>query len=275
MSPTQRWLFGGIAGGALLALACSGSTRDTGPWRSWNTLRLEAYSVPMLSGNVEMRLSETPEAMVLQTSTEARFLGAKIAESRTESRINLVEGRTESYTSLSKRRGRRYTFGQASCTVERLSPVNGAQAPIEEWEITSSEEFAYPTGGDGKPVAVFDYYGMLMHLRDADLHETGDEITVHVATSSGIAPYRIVVSEERERENTFTDLATQEPRTMTVRELRLRIIPADPERSNEGFLKMEGETELWVEADSKTLLNLKGKVRNVPGTVELALEAMG
>jgi hypothetical protein len=38
---------------------------------------------------------------------------------------------------------------------------------------------------------------------------------------------------------------------------------------------MDGETEVWVEARSKTPLEIVGKVPRVPGTVRLVLAALG
>jgi hypothetical protein len=38
---------------------------------------------------------------------------------------------------------------------------------------------------------------------------------------------------------------------------------------------MEGETEIWVERRSKTLLQINGRVPNVPGEVRLVLSEMG
>jgi hypothetical protein len=38
---------------------------------------------------------------------------------------------------------------------------------------------------------------------------------------------------------------------------------------------MKGETQIWVEAETKTLLEIVGKVPNVPGKVKLVLSAMG
>ena len=107
------------------------------------------------------------------------------------------------------------------------------------------------------------------------VERTGDETTLHVATSRGPRAFRIAVSESREGTRTFTDLATGHEQTVQLREFRLRIMPADPEQAGEGFLRMEGETEIWVEAESKAPLEISGKVPRVPGRVQLRLVAMG
>ncbi len=64
-------------------------------------------------------------------------------------------------------------------------------------------------------------------------------------------------------------------KTLASRELRLRIIPTDPDEAPEGFLEMEGETELWVEAVSKTPVHLSGRVPRLSERVNLVLDEMG
>jgi hypothetical protein len=259
---------------ALLPVACS-NARAQGPWMTWRTLRMDAKSVPLFSGRLEMQLLEEEDESVLTTRTIARFLGARIASSSTRTVIDPASGRPKSYVMSSPKRGRRYSFGESSYLVEKLKPTQGPNAPLDEWDVTWSQEYDYPKGEDGKFVAVFDYYGMLLHLRHLPLDKPGDEVTLHVATSKGPVPYRILVGEIRSAERSYEDLETEDQRTLPVREFRLRIIPADPERAEEGFMKMEGETELWVEAESKTLLRLSGKVRKIHGRVHLGLSALG
>ncbi len=96
-----------------------------------------------------------------------------------------------------------------------------------------------------------------------------------MATSSGPKPFRVQVGESASGPRTFTDLRTGEKRTLNVRMLRLRVIPADPEETDEGFLKMEGETELWVEAESKAVLVLAGNAPKIPGRIKLVLQEIG
>src|SRR5206468_1673477 len=117
----------------------------------------------------------------------------------------------------------------------------------------------YPASDAPGTPRVFDYYGMLLYLERAKLRQPGDEIVLYVATSHGPEPYRIRVSEARRSQRTFEDLSTGETKTVPVRELRLRVSPAKPGQDDEGFMKMEGETEIWVEADTRTLLEIDGE----------------
>jgi hypothetical protein len=216
---------------------------------------MRANSIPFFTGELEMRRSTSAGKVTLETSSTARLFGAKIAHSESVSILNGATGRSESYESFSKKRGRRYEFGGGGYTVEKLRKQEDGS-----WNTESRKEFPYPTSSDGSKIDVFDYFGMLLYLDRVELRETGDEVVLHVATSKGPQPYRILVGEERVQD---------------VRELRLRVIPADPENAKEGFLKMEGETELWVEAESKTPLLLSGKNPKIPGRIKLVLSEIG
>ena len=95
-----------------------------------------------------------------------------------------------------------------------------------------------------------------------------------IATSKGPKPYRVRIDETRTNNRRYRDLATGERCTITARELRLMVAPADAADGGEGFMGMKGVTEIWVEADSKTLLSISGKVPGIPGRVVLELAAM-
>ena len=260
---------------AVGSLACPVSMFSGGPWHDWEMLRLDVEAIPLLSGQVELRRHIENGRTFFETTSIARLLGAKVAEARTRSVLDEDTGRSESYESVSSRSGRRFVFGETEYSIDKLTPVDDVTAPLAEWQVESSREFPYPRNGDGDPVGVYDYYGMIRHLRDLDLNEVGDEALVHVATSDGVVGYRIVVAEMRRASREFTDAKVGSPNTLELTELRLRFLPADPDRASEGFLRMEGETEIWVESRSKTLLQINGRVPNVPGEVRLVLSEMG
>jgi len=263
----------GAAGLMATILATPPARSD--PWDDWSTLLLQVKARPFLSGRIELALDKEQGKTVLKTHTVARFLGARVAQSWTSTVIDPATGHTQRYESYSKKRGRVYVFGPDGYAVEKLRPLPASTRSKEEWETYSREEYAYPVGEDGSPVAVYDYYGMLLQLRREKLHEPGDEALLFVATSSGPKPFRIQVGESASAPLTFNDLRSGEKRTLTVRKLRLRVIPADPDETDEGFLKMEGETELWVEADSKAVLMLAGNAPKIPGRIRLELQEAG
>ncbi len=263
----------GVVG--LVVLGCAKAAESTNPWTSWHSLRLKVRAMPLFTGRVEMQLDRDGGQWRLATTSTARFLGAKLAQSRTLSVFDVDSGHTRLYEEVTKKRGKRFVFGKAGYRVDKLRPSGNADEPLDRWQVVSSEEYAYPTDEDGRRVDVFDYYGMLFYLRRLGLDHDGDEATVHVATSKGPTAYRVIVGETERLEVEVTDPGTGEPRTLDARAQRLRLVPGDPDQDDAGFLKMEGETELWVEAESKTLLHLSGKVPKVPGRVRLVLSEMG
>ncbi len=267
-----RVLSGLVAGAGLWGAACGDVAPPESPWESWSTLQLKAKSGALFSGRVEMTLSDAPGGRRLATEATARFLGATVARSRTESVFDGSTGRTLSYCSYSPKRGRRYLFGKEGYTVLKLRPPKRHAVPIEEWEVTSRAEFSFPASG-GAVAAPHDYYGTLIHLRELELNDVGDEAAVYVATSKGAQLFRVLVVERRMRDRSYTDLKSGERETRALEEFLLRIIPED-KASAEGFLSMEGETEIWVEAKSKTPIEISGRVPKV-GRVTLLLMAVG
>jgi hypothetical protein len=246
------------------------------PWSGWSTLTFRARSAPFLSGRVRMELRQHGGKTLFETETSARFLGATLHRSRTRTVIDPASGRTEEYLSLSPKGGRRYVFDDRGYVLERLRSAEGYAAPIEHWEVTSRKEFSLsPAQATARRGPIYDYYGMLLRLRNERLREPGDEIVVTVATSRGPAPYVVRVAEARTGSRTYRDLASGELRTAAAREFLLAIHPAVDEASDEGFLGMRGETRVWVEAETKTLLQVDGKVPKVPGRVVIELADIG
>jgi hypothetical protein len=255
----------------LVAGAPRAVAEDADPWRNWSTLHFRAKS-GLFRGHVEMHLAQQGGQRSLETSTTASFIGLTLVRSTTRTTFEAATGRTSAYQSFSRKRGRRYEFGDDGYTVVKLRPAEeGNEAGA--WQETATVEFPYPANGDGSPQRLHDYYGMLLHLHEEPLHSPGDEVVLQVATSDGPQPFVIRVAEERTGSRELTDLATGEERARTVRELRLTIVPADPE-SDEGFLKMKGETEVWVEAGSKTPIEIGGRIPRV-GEVRLLLIGIG
>ena len=231
--------------------------------------------MPLLSGRVWMHVTPGKHQVVLETETTARFFGARISTTRTKTVMDSATGLPKSYISWSAKRARRFTFGKDGYLVERLRPgPKNRKAAVSEWQVKTSERFDYPVDAAGKALPVFDHYGMLLHLRETDLAKVGDELAVYVATSHGPTLYRIRVAELRAVEVQYRTLPENKRRTTVVREMRLEVVPADPERADEGFLKMKGETELWVESRSKTVLRIGGRAPKI-GKITLVLAEMG
>jgi hypothetical protein len=254
---------------ALVTAACA-DPAPSGPWSDWTTLRLEAGAT--ISGSFEMRRLD--EGRCLETEARASVIGIQITQSNTETRFDPETGAPASLITHSRDRARRYVFDRDGYTVEKLRSTEESEDDLDTWEVRLHREFRAPLGRDGKPARLFDYYGMLLHLREAALDAPGDEVEIWVATSDGPEAYRIRVDEVRGNERVFTDADTGLETTAPIREFRLAVAPADPSKTEAGFLDMEGEVEIWVEAMSKTLLEISGKVPKA-GRVRLVLDSIG
>lgn len=268
--PTLRTGIVPLALAGLIGAACAASAEDR--FAGWTTLRLKAAAGPLFRGQVEIRLETAGGERRMLTHSTAKFLGATVARSWTETVIDAGTGRPKSCIAHSSKRARRYRFGAASYSVEKLQPPPGREVPVERWEVTSRKEFPNPAAGAGGG-RLYDYYGMLLGLRDLGLNRPGDEAGVVIATSRGPELFRVSVEEQRTHKRSYADLATGAETSDHVDELRLRIIPTKPD-SEKGLLGMEGETEIWVEAATKTPLEISGEVPKV-GHVTLTLAALG
>lgn len=247
-----------------------GAAGEPCPLLHWKVLRLEARGMPLFSGGLELKR----QAQQLETRATARLLGAALARSRTTSIIDASSGCSRGFLSVNRNRGRRYTFDKNGYVVERFTSRGGPDAPPEKWQITSSQSFSYPDAVAGVAPPLYDYYGMLLRLKHEQLHRPGDEVKLYVATARGPKAYVVRVGDSRTGERIYTDLTTGSRMKLKLRELRLRIRPSDA-TADEGFMNMEGETEIWVEAESKAPIEINGKVRNVPGRVKLELVGFG
>jgi hypothetical protein len=268
-------LLGGISAGVFTGAQAVGVVpvaQSPGIWSSWSALRYDARPLLFFHGQVSMRLRGTGPVRQLETDTSATFLGAELARARSRTTFDAATGRTKEFYELTPERGRRYVFGEHSYTVERLKPVGGWEAPVEQWKSSSTKTWSYPPAAAGGAAPfVYDYYGMILSLSRAPLRAPGDSVNLWVATSNGPRAYVVSVGEVRNSTRALGGASGAGSRSVPVRELRLRVVPADPAKAEEGFLKMEGETEIWVESASRTLLQVSGRIPNVPGRVDVEL----
>ena len=251
--------------------ACDSREKPQGPWHGWSTLQLKVKSVPFMRGQIEIRISNQADGRRLETASEARFFGATIARSSSVTLLDPANGRAKAYRNDSKKKARNYKFTAEGYTVEKLK-----RAKIRHpWRTTSTQAYDYPLAEDGlTPLPVYDYFGMILRLQVEPLSKLGDETTIHVATSSGPQAFVVSVAELRAGSRQFRRPGERTKIQVATQELRLSVAPADPE-SESGFLDMKGEIELWVEAETKTLIEIVGDVPGIPGKVHLVLAELG
>lgn len=274
---TRRGRFGMPAGiGLTLALVLGVATFTSvvasqgRVWPLWKEMRLKANTKLVISGHVDLMATPKGDTTHLETRIRGKLFGITIARTWTRSVVDSRTSLPSDYMAFSTKRGRHYIFGEDGYKVRFLDPPPGGEVPVEDWTVTDVERHAYPRTPDGSGFEpVYDYYGVVLKLRSMDLDEIGDEETVYIATSDGPVPYALRVVESRDVVRKFRELPTKEKRSIAVTELMLKIIPLDPEEE-QGFLGMEGETQVWIEKRTKTLVQISGRAPRV-GWIDIML----
>jgi len=267
-------IFAGMVTGVLAAGATESPGTQESSWEEWRSLVYKTRAALFIKGRVDMSFVQQSGGLSFQTDTRAKFLGATLARERTNAVLDPETGLTREYSSLTPKRGRHYIFNEDSYTLNKLKPTQGFEAPLEQWEVTSSAIHPYPVRDDLGSNQVHVSYNMLSHLRTAGLDKPGDETTIYVATSSGPERYRVKVGESRMTRRPVIDLDTGDRRYTNVREFRLDVSPVNEEKAKE-FLGLKGKIEIWVEAETKTLLRISGNIPRVPGRVVVDLIGIG
>ena len=264
------------------AVAAKPVTVEASPVSNWTSLRYTTSKFLIFSGEVVMTKSAAGETVSVKTESRAKIFGSVLVDSWSVSTLDAATGRPLKFESVQPRkRIERWDF-----TGSRLQrwilkpPPDLPDTPMDKWAVTGSKTFPLPPAGapaetPAPPVRsqwVYDYISMIAALRDLPLGKIGDATTVFIATSQGAVPMRISVGEERSGHRDLTDLGTGRSRRYDLRELRLRVTPVGGSRSEtRGFLNMEGETELWIDAVTHTLTEISGSIPKVPGRVVITL----
>ena len=246
---------------------------DPSLFDDWGYIKLKARGVPLMSGKLEVRrnaLDDGGEAM--ETYIVAKFMGAALTKRRTRTVIADDRG-VELFLDMQGKRGRRYRFHDTGYEVEKmlpkkkpttdLPPLGSDELPA--WNITSLTPYDYPLDPtQGNPLPVYDH-SMLMRLHELPL-SPGESLEVRVATTEGPRSYEISLGEQRPGRRRLR--FGKSKKRIDTQEAMLKVRPLDPEAK---FLGMKGEVEVWVDAKTKTILSVSGKIPKVPGRVSLEL----
>ena len=274
---------------ALAAAPAAAKTPASAPLEGWTQLRYTTSKLLVFSGELTMNRSSSGDRTTVRTDSRATLLGAPFVDTWSVSTMDRKSGRPLDFLDVRpKKKAERYTFGDAGILHETLKPrKQSPNDPLEKWRPSKKETLSLDAGSPAAatPAAdppagvppdpsrwVHDYISMIVRLHDLPLHKIGDEANVRVLTSKGAAPMRIRVSEVRDVRRDLADLATGKKSPATFHELRLRVTPlAGSPSETKGFLNMEGETELWVDSATRTVMEISGEVPKVPGRVDIVL----
>ena len=251
------------------------------PLEGWTRLRYTTAKLIVFSGELTMNRSVSGEKTIVRTDSRANLFGAPFVNTWSVSSMDRKSGRPlEFFDVRPKKKADRYTFGAGGILHETLKPrKNSPNEPMEQWRISKKQTLPVVTGaqktsGTSADASswVHDYISMIVRLHDLPLRKVGDEATVRVLTSKGAVPMEIRVSQERDVRRQIADLATGKKATINFHELRLRVKPlAGTASETKGFLNMEGETELWVDAATRTVTEISGEIPKVPGRVDIEI----
>jgi len=148
-------------------------------------------------------------------------------------------------------------------------PAGGRDSTLRDWTMVEKNHWKRPEE-DGVRPPLYDFYALVGALDRFPVGAVGDHLDLWLATSSGPLPIRVEVVDRRRRSREIEDLAGKRKRHVRLAELRIRLKPLtdDPDQVR-GFLSMQGEIELWIEARSHMLLEVRGKVPHLGEVVVL------
>lgn len=255
------------------------------PFHSWKELHLVATGG--LRSRGEVTLSRGPgryrspdrgqarDAFLVRTRATANALFFLDAEIESTSEVDPLDGSTREMVEIDPgKRAKLLRVSEKRLRLVRYEPPTGGETlPLRKWSKSGEGHWARPEIDGIKP-PLYDFYALVGALDRFPVGTVGDHLDLWLATSSGPLPLRVEVVDRRRRSREIRDLSNGQVRTVRLGELRVRLRPLtdDPDRVR-GFLSMQGETELWVEARSRMLLEVRGQVPHL-GEVVVRLEGL-
>ena len=248
-----------------------GLSRETGFLEDWSVLRFETGPYFMFTAAVELRRSAEAGLLLLETSTVGRRAGSHAVENHTRTTLDPSTGNLVETCKLSGTKCTRYRYENGHYRVELL-PTAGSIDEALAGRVQTTGSFSLPLDEAGRgPVSPVDFAALVYGLSRQPLFAPGDATTQWLATSTGPREVLIRVAEERDNRRTCRDLELRRYRTVNTRELLVRITATDREPSRTGFMGLMGATSIWIDAETRTLLEVDGRLPNLPGHLELDL----
>ncbi|MDH3626262.1 MAG: hypothetical protein OES25_01230 [Acidobacteriota bacterium] len=261
---------------ALLGASVAGETDKNPPWGKWREIELTARGGAFLSGRVDIERTGTSKPSEIRMRTVARFFGARVADSESTTTLQRRTGLPQRSVRRSRKRAAIYQFDPRGYRVKKLKPERGSHRPLSEWTTYRNKRFEFPVDAEGHPLRAHNFPSMLIGLGRQPLHDVGDEVRVLVATGDGPRYFTVTVVEREILDRQFAVDTGRDQRSKkkewSTSALRLNIVPED--ETAEGLLNMQGETEVWVEAESRTLLHISGDVPKMGRRLRLGLSRM-
>jgi len=249
----------------------------------WRSLTLCASKPPLYEASATFKVAEATHAasgrpaVQFSTQSQATMLGVIGFNEETTSWIDAQKhGALEFFQLRPGESARRYLFQNGSIKQTSYGPpAENPGAPFDAWKEkeTTERRFTFAEGGeaaDGEPVV--DAYSLIYLLRDIDLTEPRpapkEFIVLH---RRNLVRLRLTAEDQRTGERQVLDEKSGVQVTLKLTERRLKLQPqGEAAKSFRGLMGMQGETEIWVDQDSRALLEINGQASGF-GATQVAL----
>ncbi|MBI4161140.1 MAG: hypothetical protein HY509_01680 [Acidobacteria bacterium] len=278
---------------ALLAVPGRAGGNEAGsPFANgWRKIVLSGRKALVLHGEVTLTLSTTSyelqelsspagpiPAVLLATESRMSLFGVPRVATRTSSYLRPPDYRSLEFIEVKEgRSAKRLLFQGGACRQVRTRPPRGREnLPVTEWEVYEDEELPLLLPG-GEPLpegtALHDSYALLFLASRTDWEGAGGG-GEFVVVSRG-RPLRVAMRPGRRHETIrrIRNLSTGETLSRQLKEREVILAPVGDGGEETGLLAMRGEVEVWVEEGSGALLEVSGKIPDVPGRTVLKIRA--
>ncbi|UCF67625.1 MAG: hypothetical protein JSV80_18005 [Acidobacteriota bacterium] len=241
---------------------------------SWARLRLEGRKLLIAKGISEIFRWPADEASsdeLVVVESSARVLGARagrhLAAALTAALTDGAGVETKHWFEVSpgKRVRRGVMVGHERYEVSRY-PLEDDEDRPAHWVADQSASWMLAAE---RPRTRLGLYALLGRLGELTASPRGE---LHVLTKNGPGILRFETRDRRRELWRLTDLDQERRREVTLDVVEVHLLPAD---DGETLLRMEGETKLWIDADSSALLRIAGRRDGIGGKVQLELTGVG
>jgi len=252
-----------------------GNKVDSRFWKNWRVLKFTTGPYLMFTASVEIRRWEGAGLLVLDTTTTSHTAGNSTQENHTRTTIDQTTGQVIETWKISDSRCTRFLYSEDRVTIEVLALKETTEATVEAADVLSRWTYAIPLDPtSGKPSPIIDFAALIIQLPNEPLFAVGQSTNHWLATSNGPQEVKVQVIQERDNVRTCEDLRDHRQRCIKTKELLLKISDRSVKPDNNGVVGMAGPVWLWVEAGSRTPLEIDGRLPHLKGHLELGLSCI-
>jgi hypothetical protein len=252
-----------------------GNKVDSRFWKSWTTLKFTTHPYLLFTAGVEIRRREGAGLLALDTATSSHATGNSPQVNRTRTTVDQTTGRLIETWKISDSGCTRFLYSEDHVTVEVLAPKETPESTAEAADVLSRWKYPIPLDPtSGRSSKILDFAALILQLPNEPLFAVGQSTHHWLATSTGPQEVKVQVIQERNNVRTCQDMRVDKQRTLQTKELLLKISDRGVEPENKQLVGMAGPVWIWVEAESRTPLELDGRLPHLKGHLELGLSGI-